>query len=849
MIIELTNFRCYANRTITIEDNAITLLNAPSGGGKTSIFKAINFALYGKEQKTTSFGQRKSKVKLTFNNLIITRTRTPNHLSVEVMEDDECVKRYEDTVAQAYIDDVFGAHFLQTCYLSQKALDNFFTISRDARAELLRSLSIQKFDINGLKGRNKAHVKERKTILTSSTAEYNFVKRDLDSRNFAASASVEPKFPLPLRENESYDDAIAVHKMQSENNNKKLLLATTALKEANLKVQGALNSSSHVEATKLELTSAENSITDITNKLEALKLIQTHDLSSKLSSLQQELEQAKLQMKLEDAESRLEKETELFAKSKAEKVDALQKKIKKLEGGRNIADEIADVQSEIDFCSKAKVAYKKITELASKLELKLSLSTNAFEDDCKAFLEESNESEDDESDESEKNHLQTNYVSQSLTDELATLQASLRDIDKQLTLEPQACPGCKTPLAVSEGHIHKFDSKKLAKTKKDLEAQIKVKKASLDKIREEIAEKEAYDRKVRDMCSTIEQYEEYLDNDVEGLDEVIAKDKAEIVELTKIQKDITTLKSELALVEKSKSDVVSYIQAEISTIKKKVKAAIVPTKNVEEYEKCITDVQVQLEAAKQQLNQTADLKIQKATLESRRKHLMSRLAEMDKLVATVDATKAEIKKIEEEIEDRSKKQQRFNKRIDEIEVWRNQYSIYSEWKRLNGKWAESKQKMDVAARALECALKFEKIITDVESEALQSFLDYLNSECEKHMSAMFGGEFSLKVRYEKTGDEDAKKYYVDVDVFKNAEEVPFDSLSGGESDRCALVLFLAFNKLGNGQMLLLDECLSSLHAESVEDIVEHIKSEFSDRTCVMTLHQTTKGIFDHIINI
>jgi len=128
-------------------------------------------------------------------------------------------------------------------------------------------------------------------------------------------------------------------------------------------------------------------------------------------------------------------------------------------------------------------------------------------------------------------------------------------------------------------------------------------------------------------------------------------------------------------------------------------------------------------------------------------------------------------------------------------------------------------------------------------------LDYLNSECEKHMSAMFGGEFSLKVRYEKTGDEDAKKYYVDVDVFKNAEEVPFDSLSGGESDRCALVLFLAFNKLGNGQMLLLDECLSSLHAESVEDIVEHIKSEFSDRTCVMTLHQTTKGIFDHIINI
>ena len=68
-------------------------------------------------------------------------------------------------------------------------------------------------------------------------------------------------------------------------------------------------------------------------------------------------------------------------------------------------------------------------------------------------------------------------------------------------------------------------------------------------------------------------------------------------------------------------------------------------------------------------------------------------------------------------------------------------------------------------------------------------------------------------------------------------------------DRCALALFLAFNKLAKGKILLLDECLSSLHAESVEEIVEHIQSEFKNKPCLMTLHQTTQGIFDHVIEL
>ena len=837
MKLVLSNFRCYADRTITIEDNAISLLNGESGKGKTSIFKAINFALFGKEQKTTMFGQRKSKVVFYIDNLVITRTRTPNHLSVQdVMEG----KLYEDNVAQGFIDSIFGTYFTQVCYLSQKCLDNFFTISRDQRADLLRALSIQKFDINGLKNKNKANIKDRKATLTQATAEYTYVKRDMDSRKFGVSASKEPVFPLDKIEGQSYETTVSIYKKDADANNKKLMSATTSLKEANLKLQGALNSATYIESTKLELSSTENTLTELSKKLEALQQVQTHDLTSRISTLQTELEQTHIKEKLVELEERLKKETEAFEKVRQEKLSLLNKKYKKLVGKKDIDKELSAARDEIDFCTKSKTAYAKISGLAGKVNI--TFPKDAFSDACKEFVD-SFEDEDEDM-------ISLEETIKDIEKEIQLAQTAISQCDKQLALKPQTCPSCKCTLAILDGkNICAFNKEELMLEKKRKETLVK---CSLDKcavLKKDLQTMKVKSKMMADLVRCIQQWEDYLDNDIDGLDETIANDEKEIADLEKIKLESTKIKSEIELVTNSKSDVVTYLQAEIDKCKKKSKTGVFPTLSVIQYEQQISELQVALETARQQLNTAADLKVQKATMESRKRHLTNRLAEMQKLVENIEVTRREIAEIEQEIEDRSKDQQKYNKKMEEIESWRNAYLVYTEWKRLDEKLTEGQDKMNRASRELECALRFEKVLTDVESEALQSFLDCLNTECERHMAAMFNGEFSLKVRYEKTGDEEAKKYHVDIDIFKNAEEVPFDSLSGGESDRCALVLFLAFNKLGNGKMLLLDECLSSLHAESVEDIVDHIKNEFEDKTCVMTLHQTTKGIFDHIIDI
>ena len=237
---------------------------------------------------------------------------------------------------------------------------------------------------------------------------------------------------------------------------------------------------------------------------------------------------------------------------------------------------------------------------------------------------------------------------------------------------------------------------------------------------------------------------------------------------------------------------------------------------------------------------------------------MQKIAQLQLKIDSFDAneleeTKKMIDTLNEEIKQRNDKTDRFQKRKLSIDKYRVDAEIYREYSRLKQKLDTATNKMNTAERALKCALQFQQYVVDAESTAMQTFLQELNKECERHMHVMFQDELNLRVTYESesqdTGGKETKKYYVDVTLWRNAEEVPFDSLSGGENDRCALVLFLAFNKLSKSKMLLLDECLSSLHAESIEGIVEHIKTSFADKVCVMTLHQTTQGIFDQVINL
>jgi DNA repair exonuclease SbcCD ATPase subunit len=146
MKIRLLNFRCYEDKTFEFDDDGLVLISACSGAGKTTIFMAIQFVLFGIGTKVTRFGKTSCKVELEFQNLKIARTKRPNRV---VLNDD--VSEYEDDAAQEIINKKFGDTFNVTGYIPQNVLNSFIVMSPTDKLEFLEKFAFKDVNLTEIK--------------------------------------------------------------------------------------------------------------------------------------------------------------------------------------------------------------------------------------------------------------------------------------------------------------------------------------------------------------------------------------------------------------------------------------------------------------------------------------------------------------------------------------------------------------------------------------------------------------------------------------------------------------------------------------------------------------------------
>ena len=105
--------------------------------------------------------------------------------------------------------------------------------------------------------------------------------------------------------------------------------------------------------------------------------------------------------------------------------------------------------------------------------------------------------------------------------------------------------------------------------------------------------------------------------------------------------------------------------------------------------------------------------------------------------------------------------------------------------------------------------------------------------------------------YLETFKETAKntKPQINIRVYYKGNDTTIDSLSGGEQDRVNLAFTLAFSHMYNGNVLLLDECISSLDVDNYTNVMEVLKEQVKNKTIILVSHQANEGLFDTIINI
>jgi DNA repair exonuclease SbcCD ATPase subunit len=818
MKLILQNFRCHRTREFNFPSVGTVLLDGPSGAGKTSIFKAINFALFGKEQKVTTLGEKKTKVVLHIADTIITRTKNPSHLTVALGNGD----LLQDDAAQAHINATFGQNFLLTSYVAQKSVEGFFSLSDAEKTAFLHKISMQDFDVDSLKGKLKGKVKERKLTLASARGQVLALLQVCDAE------PVLPKLKLkfPAGGDPQTEGEIAAGNL-------------TKLEELKAELETLELQSSQASATVVKINALksrrEDVLGDIQKLHEAIRV--GENLAAKLAALQRDeatcatgvLTAEKIK-RLSEAEAGLKK----LRESRVKDADVAMAALREEMGGIQPVD-IAKLTEDVEKCKR----WQKPASVAAQYKVEPTVA------DVEKKLSELNEELKEYS-----NADLTEKIS-SATKTQANLTERKKFIVGQLQKQCLRCPmpSCKASLTIKDGALIPLDAagrESLEKEGKEIDANLKDLAEKISAAKKEIESNDEATDEIKDEIRAMEGLRADLQtirNPACTLAEATAALKAGQATKTKVD----GLQGRLDGLQKSRNTPTSAeIAAEgtIAKLKREITGPAPPEDIFQQYDTVkagVAETKFLLQAHYQRKSEHAE-KIGLLT------DIEKEIAECQAKVA-LQVSSEKISELKADIKVREGKAKKFAERAAVISEWEKEMADYNRQKPLWDKLQGAKSAEDVAARAYATAEKLLADCLEAEHVTLQSVVNGINRDLEEYTGAFFDNSLDMFLSTTKETASGDKRFLIDVKIKRNGEDVPLDCLSGGEFDRCALALFLAFNRATGAKLLLLDEALSSLHAESVEEIMDVVREKFADKLVIVTLHQANTGLFDSVIKI
>lgn len=136
MEVKIKNFRCIKKKNY-IFDNGITLIKGNSGIGKSTIFDAIRWCLYGQIKNIYPFNDKvkETKITLKLGNIKLCRTKPPEMIVVKIGDD-----LFSGNEAQAIIDKIFSSKnlWMSSSYIVQDERNPLLYFSNQDKMEIIK---------------------------------------------------------------------------------------------------------------------------------------------------------------------------------------------------------------------------------------------------------------------------------------------------------------------------------------------------------------------------------------------------------------------------------------------------------------------------------------------------------------------------------------------------------------------------------------------------------------------------------------------------------------------------------------------------------------------------------------
>ncbi len=358
--LNLTNFGCHENLELTLPEKGLVLISGPSGIGKSTIFKAINFVLYDRGTKIITAGKTSCKVILKHLGVVITRTKRPNRVVLIKGENE-----YEDDAAESIIQEIYGKHFETTSYIEQNSRYSFVNMTPLEKLTFLQTFGLNEINLEELKKCCSKELAEANETLVSMSSKLTI----LESENVR---KIKPCRVPKVSENYFESD---IQRVESEQ--KKLTENITQLRIMESKIEQAeerLDSLLNIQKSLILPVFSENELKtskkELEQFIESSKLVREIEENEKLKSKIVEMEKEELLNFRKKETENLEIVSKLESLDK-NKINELLTKIKSIENYTDAMGEASLVGitniEEFDILSEKKLLQeyeKQKTELA-----------------------------------------------------------------------------------------------------------------------------------------------------------------------------------------------------------------------------------------------------------------------------------------------------------------------------------------------------------------------------------------------------------------------------------------------------------------------------------------------------
>ena len=801
--LELFHFGCYYNKTnFSFPGIGLVLLEGVSGAGKSTILRSINFALFGdKKTSLISFNEKSCYVTMKYDGFEITRCKGPNKLVV--VHDDE---KYDGDSAQEIINDHFGKDFTITSYITQDKEESFFHLSSTSRMSFLEKIAIGGIDVTNLKKKCSEKIKDRKKKLSERVGELKIVKEEYEK----LTKPEEVAFPLGGK----YSDIkIKNEEIKRKNNNTKLVKARKEL--VSLQTQ-----QSQYKIKKQKHDQLQSQITVLEEELKVI--------NKDLSNIGQQYSIDIIQKRLEY----LKINSQLIQLQTAYKNDLHQYK------GLCVI-ELAQLQDSLDELNKIPIVENKTTELKTLVVKKQKLIK--IEERIKEIKEEIDE-----------------YSSiDTYTQEITKLEEQLQKLQCEKTLVKERhithkCPNCSIFLKFNNSSLE-LASKEIRenlRTEKEIDSEIKAnKKETL----EYITAKHDLEQLQQEHETLLKQKASYKDFDLQiDYEKQLDDHNNQIIEQNERQKSISNLKRKInnqeysstiqALKRKldTRQETISKLEKELKI--NDVECSLEEKDDADALNKLLTECHL----TKQKLD---ILTKQKLTTEEKVNKLQNSFNEI-KITEEIDY-EDKIEDIRINIDEYEKQEKLFIEKREQLDKYLEYKKIldnFEKWEKKNEDAIYLEQKARESLVVAEIVLRK---IKETESASTLSVIDNINTHLQYYLDKFFTDPIKVDICAFQETKSGEQKPCINIKVGYKGCECDIESLSGGERSRVELAICLSINNLIGGKMLLLDEVFASLNAESINEIVEVLKSEAheNNKLVICIAHQAIEGEYDHVVSL